>query len=302
MKRFLPALCFWAASWSAVCAQPSESSFTILVGEPSWIADAQSLAKSLDHEGAFRVLPVLGQGSIQAIQDITQFSALDSALVTSDSLSYVKAQNLLGTDEQKFSYITAIKPLPIILIARKNIANITGLAGKRIATGPAYSASFATGELIMGAMEIPFLRVAQTQDAAIDALASGKADAALVLGTPKNLAQLRQIEYHILPIVMPPELSQIYTRSVLSNRELPGLLANGQKIESIQTELLLAVSDPHFDATQRGRLKQFEAEIFKQPKTAATITVPGWTRQADAQTLLATLNLNATIEPTGATP
>jgi TRAP-type uncharacterized transport system substrate-binding protein len=302
MKYILPALCFWAASWSAVDAQPVESSFTILVGEPSWIADAQALAKSLDHEGALRVLPVLGQGSIQAMQDITQFPALDSALVTADSLSYVKAQNLLGIDEQKFSYITAIKPLPIILVARKNIANITALAGKRIATGPAYSANFAAGELIMGAMEIPFLRVAQTQDAAIEALAKGKADAALVLGTPKNLALLRNNEFHILPIVMPPELSKIYTSNTLSNRDVPGLLANGQKIESIQTQLLLAVSDPHFDATQRVRLKQFETEIFKQSKTAATITLPGWPRQPDAESLLSTLNLNATIEPTGATP
>lgn len=299
MKRFLPALCIWAMSWSGVQAQTAETSFTILVGEPSWIADAQLLAKSLDHEGALRVLPVLGEGSIQAMQDITQFSALDSALVTSDSLAYVKAQNLVGTDEQKFSYITAIKPLPIMLIARKNIANITALAGKRIATGPAYSASFATGEMVLGAMEIPFLRVAQTQDAAIEALANGKADAALVLGTPKNLNRLQAGEFHILPIVMPTELTQTYSRNTLSNKDAPNLLANNQKIESISTQLLLAVNDQHFDAQQRNRLKQFETEIFKQADFASKAQIEGWARQQDAQNQL---GLNVNIEPTGAQP
>ncbi len=299
MKRFLPALCIWAMSWSGLHAQTDETSFTILVGEPSWIADAQALAKSLDHEGSLRVLPVLGEGSIQAMQDITQFAALDSALVTSDSLAYVKAQNLLGTDEQKFSYITTIKPLPIMLIARKNIANITALAGKRIATGPAYSASFATGEMILGAMEIPFLRVAQTQDAAIEALASGKADAALVLGTPKNLNRLQAGDYHLLPIVMPPELSKTYTRNTLSNRDAPNLLSSNQKIESIATQLLLAVNDQHFDAAQRNRLKQFETEIFKQATIASRTQVEGWARQQDAQNQL---GLNVNIEPTGAQP
>lgn len=299
MKRFLPALCIWAACWSGVQAQTAETSFTILVGEPSWIADAQLLAKSLDHEGALRVLPVLGEGSIQAMQDITQFSALDSALVTSDSLAYVKAQNLVGTDEQKFSYITAIKPLPIMLIARKNIANITALAGKRIATGPAYSASFATGEMVLGAMEIPFLRVAQTQDAAIEALANGKADAALVLGTPKNLNRLQAGEFHILPIVMPTELTQTYSRNTLSNKDAPNLLANNQKIESISTQLLLAVNDQHFDAQQRNRLKQFETEIFKQADFASKAQIEGWARQQDAQNQL---GLNVNIEPTGAQP
>ena len=299
MKRFLPALCIWAACWSGVQAQTAETSFTILVGEPSWIADAQLLAKSLDHEGALRVLPVLGEGSIQAMQDITQFSALDSALVTSDSLAYVKAQNLVGTDEQKFSYITAIKPLPIMLIARKNIANITALAGKRIATGPAYSASFATGEMVLGAMEIPFLRVAQTQDAAIEALANGKADAALVLGTPKNLNRLQAGDFHILPIVMPTELTQTYSRNTLSNKDAPNLLANNQKIESISTQLLLAVNDQHFDAQQRNRLKQFETEIFKQADFASKAQIEGWARQQDAQNQL---GLNVNIEPTGAQP
>jgi hypothetical protein len=299
MKQFLPSLCLLAFASTLANAEPEERGFTILVGESSWVGDAQFLAKSLDHERALRVLPVLGQGSIQAMQDLTQFSMLDSALVSSDSLPYIKAQNLLGADEQKFTYVTTIRPLPIILIAHKKISNISALAGKRIATGPAYSANFATGELVLGSLEIPFLRVAQSQDQAIEALANGKADAALVLGTPKNLGRLQAGEFHILPITMPVELSKTYSHKTLTSRDAPNLLTATQKIESIATELLLAVNDQHFDAAQRARLKQFEAEIFKQSKIAATTQVEGWERQQDAQSQL---GLNATIEPTGAQP
>ena len=153
--------------------------------------------------------------------------------------------------------------------------------------------------MILGAMEIPFLRVAQTQDAAIEALASGKADAALVLGTPKNLNRLQAGDYHLLPIVMPPELSKTYTRNTLSNRDAPNLLSSNQKIESIATQLLLAVNDQHFDAAQRNRLKQFETEIFKQATIASRTQIEGWARQQDAQNQL---GLNVNIEPTGAQP
>ncbi len=308
MKQFLPALCVLVISTHCFAgpAPQSETGFSLLVSEDAWLPDARTLSKALDHEASLRILPVLGTGSIQALQDLTQFPNLDAALVTSDSLAYVKAQNLLGTEQQSFSFISAVKPLPVLLITKRNIANITALAGKRIATGPADSAGFATGELLLGAMEVPFMRVPLSQEAAIDALATGKADAALVLGTPQNINRLQQADYHFLPIVLPPELTAIYSKATLTSRDAPSLLADNKKIETVATELILAVNDASASPEQQNRLKQFEAQVFKQDEKATHLSVrtevQGWARQAQAKTLLTSLGLDATIQPTGAQP
>ena len=306
MRRLLLGLGLFAFCASAANAGPAETAFTILVGEPSWLSDAANLARALDHENSVRVLPMLGTGSVQALQDLGQFREVDSALITSDSLAYVHAQSLLAPQDEKLSFVAALRPLPIFLIAKRNIANVTMLAGKRIATGPADSASFATGELVLGTLEVPFLRVAQAQERAVEALASGKADAALVVGAPLNLDRLSSSNFHILPLVMPQELADIYQPAKLTSKDAPGLISPNDKLDSVSTSLILAVNETDLSAEQRRGLKLFEAAYFQQVQNQNMGTpradVPGWQREANAATLLKSIPVNATITPTGAEP
>jgi len=305
MRTLLLGLCFAAIGATAALAGAAETPFTILVGEPSWLAESQTIAKALDHENTLRVMPVLGAGSVQAVQDLQQFTLINAALITADSAAYVRAQNIGDVDGDKLSYVTTIKPLPVLLVARKGINNITALAGKRVATGPADSASFATGELLFGALEVPFTRVAQAQEKAIDALVQGKADAALVLGTPLNLDRLNGGNFHLLPLVVPQELADTYQSARLSAREAPGLVSAGQQLETVSTQLILAVNDTSITPDQRKTLKAFETELFKQlgPATGNPTQdkVPGLAREANAA-LLAKSLAPITITPTGAKP
>jgi len=234
-----------------------------MVGEPSWLPEAATLARAMDHEQGLRILPVIGHGSLQSMQDLQSFSSLNAALISADTLAYAKMQKLLGNDDGKFTYVSAIKPLPIVLIASRSIANVTALAGKKIATGPADTASFAAGELLLGAMEVPFLRVASAQEGAIDALTQGKADAALVLGTPANLDKLGN-GYHVLTLVLPTELESTYEKISLSSSDAPGLITGNQQIDSVSTDLILAVNEANLSADQSKALKTFESEFFRQ--------------------------------------
>lgn len=306
MRKLLLGLGLVCGCASTALAGPAETAFTILVGEPSWLADSANLARKLDHESALRVLPMLGTGSVQSLQDLGQFKEVDSAIVTSDSLAYVQAQSLLAPQDEKFTFITALKTLPVMLVTKRNITNLTQLAGKRIATGPADSAPFATGELLLGAMEVPFLRVPQAQERAIDALATGKADAALVLGTPLNLDRLAANNFHVLPVVLPQQLEQIYQPAKLSAKEAPGLIAGQDKLDTVATVLILAVNESKLNADQRQDLKLFETQFFHQATGLdagiLSAEVPGWQRDPQAASLLKSSPLNATITPTGAQP
>jgi TRAP-type uncharacterized transport system substrate-binding protein len=305
MRKLLLGLGLFACSVSAAWAGSAETAFTILVGEPSWLAYSDSIARSLDHEAALRILPMVGSGSVQALQDLEQFKKVDAALVTSDSLAYVQAQNILEKQNEKFTYVAVLKPLPVYLLAKRNITNITQLAGKRIATGRADSASFATGELLLGAMEVPFLRVPQAQEMAIEALASGKADAALVLGRPQNLERLSPSAYHILPVVLPQQLAQIYQSATLTATDAPAFLHGDEKRDTVSTSLVLAVNEDGLNAEQRRGLKLFVTQYFKQPGNAEAslgAEVPGWQREANAAALLKPTPQSQTITPTGAQP
>ncbi|MDE2384785.1 MAG: hypothetical protein KGO53_09205 [Alphaproteobacteria bacterium] len=304
MRKLLLGICGLALGIHVAQAGQTESPFTILVGEPSWLAESQSIAKALDHENALRVLPIISTGSLAALQDMEQFSLINAVMVTTDAAAYVRAQNIGAPEGEHLTYITAIKPLPILLVARKGINNVTGLAGKKIATGPADSASFAAGELLLGGMEVPFLRVPAAQEKAIDALAQGKADAALVVGTPANLERLGAANFRLLPMVLPPQLQGTYQPLKLTAREAPGLLNASQQVDGVSTELVLAVDDRSTKPDQVKLLKAFESELFSQLQAAPTSPlhdeVAGWQREATAAAIIK--SLPATIIPTGATP
>jgi len=306
MKNILLGLSFLALSATVSHAGQTETPFTILVGEPSWIPETQLIAKAMDHENALRVMPIVGAGGLRAIEDLEQFSVVNAAIITADSAAYVRAQDLGAGENQKLTYITSIKPLPVLLVTRRNIGNVTALAGKRIATGPAESASFATGELLLGAMEVPFLRVPLAQEKAIEALAQGKADAALVLGTPQNLDRLSASNFHLLSLVLPQQLAETYQPAKLSAKDAPGLITASQALDTVSTALILAVNDQGASPDQHKTLKAFEDELFKQLASSDVTPlhddVAGWTREANAASLLKSLPLSATITPTGATP
>jgi TRAP-type uncharacterized transport system substrate-binding protein len=314
MRKLLPALgvCMLSAFAIAAVAEPKSNSIfvNVLAGEPAWLTQASAIAEKLDHENGLRILPILGAGGVQALLDLTQVPNIDAAIVSSDSLAYAKTQGLIDQKDTSIGYIAKLAPLEVVLIARSDIKNLTALAGKRIATGPAQSAGFATGELLFNALELPFKRVPQQGQVALKALLSGQADAALVLGAslPQNV--LGSGKYHILTLPMPPNLADIYQPAMLTAQQFPGLMAPNTTVETVAASLTLAVhnwprNSPHYDT-----LRAFEAELYKAQGDGLSANlaavVPGWTRHSSAQDVLKQTqtgdNTTPIVTPTGGNP
>lgn len=293
----------WAGASSA------DTVISIVAGEPEWLAQVARLASQLDHENHLRILPVLGAGGVLALSDLTQIPNIDVALVSSDTLAYARAQNLISTGNT-ISYIAKLAPLDVVLIARSDIKNVTALAGKRIATGPAQSSGFATGEILFGALEIPFMRVPQQGEKAISALLAGQADAALVLGTSFQKSALSDGRFHILNLPMPPSLKEIYQPAMLNAGVFPGLIAQGKTVESVSTSLILAVQNWPRVSSHSSALKIFETELYKSQTVGVSenlaASVLGWNRHVTAQDLLNKSQTKSTtspiITPTGGEP
>jgi uncharacterized protein len=298
MRTLLPALgvlAFLSAWGVAQAGQTNSTAVGLLVGEPEWLPQASSIAKALDNEDRLRVLPIIGAGGLQALQDLSQLQSVDAALVAADSLVYAKTQNLLSG---KIAYITSVSPLPVVLIARRGIENVTGLAGKRIATGPAQSSEFATGELLFGALEIPFLRVPAQGAAAINALLNGKADAALVLGSDVANAALQDERFHMISLPLAPQLAEIYSTTTLT--------VNGKKTDTVATTLMLAVFDWPRGSNHYATLQKFQKQLSQSSNSDFSSQfeneVAGWTRFSAAKKLLSNASTQPTITPTGGEP
>ncbi len=314
MRALLPSVGLCAVLVFSTCVgaatKPQDSVIGLLAAEAQWLPAANKIAAKLDHENGLRIVPILGVGGVQAFQDLANLPMVDVAVVSSDSLIYAEQQDLLQGQKDKFNYVARLAALDVVLVARRNINNVSGLAGKHIATGPAQSAAFATGELLFNAMNISFLRIAKQGEDAIDALNSGQADAALFLGTELSTAALSDGRFHVLRLQIPASLSDVYQPAILTSHDLPGLIAGNQNIETFATSLTLAVYDHPRDAAHVRALKNFQTMIFELSASDGSgnlaAVVPGWKRHADAQRILdqtQAKNLeNATITPTGGKP
>lgn len=219
----------------------NQNTIGILAGEPEWLPLVQDVAKTLNHREGLRILPIAGEGGIQSVSDLMNINGIDVALIPADSVAYAKAQGLVPSDDEKIAYLARMGSIKVLLVARNDTVGLTALAGKRIATGPAQSSGFATGELILGALDLPFTRVPADGTGAIAALEQGQADAALVLGT-QNLAALKNSAgYKIIPLPLPKSIENNYAPAMVTKAELQRFGIVGESVDTISTPLILAV-------------------------------------------------------------
>jgi uncharacterized protein len=290
--------------------KPQLNTIGLLASEPQWLAVATKIAAKLDHENGTRVVPMLGEGGLRGLNDLSNLPMVDAAIISSDSLIYASNQDILSGQQNKFGYIAKLSSLDVVLIARRGISNVADLAGKRIATGPAQSAAYATGELLFGGLNVSYTRIAKQDDAAVNALINGEVDAALILGTNISTSGLSDGRFHVLKLQASPELAKIYQPAILTARGLPGLIIGNQTVETLATSLTLAIVEKPRDEVHRKSLENFTSLMFKLPggDSGANLAaaVLGWKRYAETQKILSQSQLvrSKTIKiiPTGGKP
>ena len=134
MRALRPALwlCALLMTGSAVQADTKTqvSIIGLLASEPQWLPAAEKIAAKLDHENGLRIVPMSGVGGVAALQDLANLPLVDVALVASDSLAYAAAQDLLHGQKDKYNYVARLAALDVVLVSRRSIGNVAGLAGK----------------------------------------------------------------------------------------------------------------------------------------------------------------------------
>jgi uncharacterized protein len=295
MRRIVSGLCLALALGGPASA---ETGFRLLVPEDMFLAQARQIATELDHESNLRVFPMLGDGAVSAPQIMANYSDIGAAILPSDIPAYRLSQKLGNADG--LAFVARLGSLPVYLVARRDIADVSQLAGKRVATGPATSAGFATGELILEAANVSFLRVPLSGPDGLRALAAGRAEAALVLGKSPALASLPAGQFHVLALTGSNETADVYQPALLNSEDAPNLIKSGETVETLASSIVIAVPAKAHSAA----LTSFENELLKFERrsggTNLAADVPGWTRASGIAEILKQTQVN--IQPTGATP
>jgi uncharacterized protein len=272
----------------------NEGTVTVLSGEPQWFAETVAISQSVTHNSNIRLLSMHGEGCIESVADVLQLTTVDVAMISADCVEYAQRQGLIQS-AKKLNYVARVKSLPILLLTHRDIPNVTALAGRRIATGPAHSATFAAGELLLGGLELPFTRVAQSGPAAIKLLQAGGADAVLLHGTDALDGILDIKRFHLLGLNAPQAMSATFSPALLDAQMLKGLVGNEGSLETVSTSLLLAVYNWPKGSAKAEKLKQFSKAYFELQSTTddaaeLSATVPGWERHDTSKNALEQLN------------
>lgn len=277
----------------------NQSTVGLLASQPSLAEDALAMANAIDHTDGLRVLPIIGRGSLQSINDLLFLRGVDAALLSSDSLAFVKKHNLYEDETGKLAYLAKLATLNVVVVARKEIAGIDNLAGMRVATGPANSDEFVAAELIFDALGTTFERVPTTGKNSLAALLDGRIDAAVFVGAP-SYSLLNTIKansgLHILSLSLPETLTETYSPAILENKDFPRLIAEGTVVETVAAALILAVFDWPERSERFYKMRKFNKALLStylasrsaEEGTNFSAAVPGWKQYLTAKDLMGT--------------
>lgn len=251
--------------------------------------DAVNIANAVDHTDGLRVLPILGRGGLQSINDLLFLRGVDVAMLSADSLAFAKKNNLYADETGKISYLAKIGAENIVIVAQPEFTTLASLKGKRVAVGTADSDEFVAAQLILDSADLSFNRVALRGDAAIAALVDKRVDAAIfhIGADTVNLAGIRADSgLHIIPVPLNEKLGETYSPAIVTDKELPGLVPAGSVIETVSSALVLAVFDWPKRSERFYKLEKFNKALFKnyfanvkaENATNVLASVPGWKR------------------------
>ena len=286
-----------AADTKPAAAPPAATIGVLSAGRSaSDVQIVSDLAAVLDDGERLRILPVIGQGGVQNIDDLMALPLADVAIVQSDVLASVRGDTSRPAAVRELPYVAKLFNQEVHVLARRQVASLADLAGKRVATGAPGSGESVTGGAIFSALAIPIEATADQPDVALTKLRAGEIEAMVyVASKPSPLlaaagrAAGQDPDLHLLSIPANEQLLAAYVPSSLGPQDYPGLIAAGEDVETIAVPMVMLAAGNKPKRNQDfavfvdaffGKFARFQ-EPMRHPKwrdTNLAATVPGMTR------------------------
>jgi len=300
------------AKYQAAKEQANASSVTIISSSVSstYTRFAQDMQNVLDDRGVdgLRVLPLLGSGGGQNIQDMLFLKGIDMGITDAAYLQYYKDKDpvLYGSIESRINYICKLLNAEFHLLTRQGIQSYEDLRGKKVNFWKRESITSLAAETIFNALGIDVEPVYLDNAAAIEKLRSGEIDGvARMSGAPHNDYNTVKPEdgFHLLPLdttrLSDPQtakLTSVYLPAELTSKQYPQLIPAGKSVPTMATIIVLAVYNWPEKSERYVKLEKFVQRFFdsiadfrnpaRHPKWTSVnlaASVSGWQRFKPAQ-------------------
>lgn len=263
---------------------------------------AADLASLMEAERDLRILPVMGRGPVEALRDLLFLRGIDASIIPSDTVAYMRKQGLVEDVEKKVTYIARLGSAQLHVIARKDIATLKDLAGKKINVGAASEARFVTASMVFESLGINFTPVEGADTDAAKLLKDGKVDAiVLLVPEPSPIAEelARAGGFKLLNVTGNDELDQVYAPAMLTAKSYHGLAPEGAT-ETLSVSYAVAVFNWKKGTDRYYKLRKFADVLYSGIGDLQTgqwqaawndvnlsADLPGWTRYVSADEWLA---------------
>ncbi|HEX6611885.1 MAG TPA: TAXI family TRAP transporter solute-binding subunit [Hyphomicrobiaceae bacterium] len=280
----------------------NQNTVTVISGNPNgtYLFFAYDMSAVLDDGDNLRVLPVVGKGAFQNVKDILHLKGVDLGITQSDIMSFLKKTPEFGSNiDDRMHYIAKLYNEEMHILAGPGINTIKDLDGKKVNYSDAGSGTQFSTRLIFEALGVKPQEVNMGQADGFLKVKSGEIAATVLIGGKPTAAFAKlqaEPNMKLLPVPYTEALETGYFPAKLSHEDYPGLIPEGQVVETIAVGAILACYAWPANTDRYRRVAKFtetflnKFEEFRKPprhvkwrETNISTPVKGWKRFQAAQ-------------------
>jgi len=260
---------------------------------------AEEIAGIVDDGATPRVVPMVGNGSLQNIADLKYRRGVDLAIVPTDALEHAREQRLLPGIEDSLGYIAKLYNQELHLLARRDINKVADLYGKTVNVDAQGSSTAFTTTRLFNLLRIKTKIAYDNQDAALQKLRNGEI-AALAFVAPKPAPFFQTLDatngLHLLSIPLTPAVAGAYDRSRITAADYPRLVTSEEPADTIAVGTVLIAADLRILSDRYRNIEDVVDALFtnfrrllapghhpKWREVNIAAEFPGWARHPEAR-------------------
>ncbi len=263
---------------------------------------AAELAKAFDDGNNLRILPVITYGGTENVTDLLYLKGIDIAITNNDVFDEFKRKRNVGNIDKRINYITPMFVSEFYLFVRPEIKTLQDLNGKTVSLHTKGAGQTVTGPIVFERLGIKVNTVFINNSIAYEKMKTGELAGLVHQGAKPNPFFTRmKVEpgFHFLSVPYSEKFADYYVPSTLTHKDYPDIIPDGQQVETIGIQTVLAVYNWPSTSDRYRRLERFIDRFFtgfdklRQPpfhpkwkEINLAGTVPGWTRYPLAQKML----------------
>lgn len=215
----------------------------ILAGgvDSTGIRIASDLSRLFDGT-SLRVIPIVGAGSVQDIEDLLTLNTADAAIISSGVLARYLVTH--PQNQTQLRYAAKLYSEELHILSRMQFMCLADLNGRRVNVGPKDTGGAIAAEAVFEANNISANALHFGQEEAIERLKKGELDALVYLGGKSAHAFdgiTHRDKVHFLDVEYLPALQSSHLPAIITSEDYPNLVAPAESVATIGVSSVMVV-------------------------------------------------------------